>query len=215
MITANDIIVAFESSGFRQDLQDMSSYAANIRQERPLVLLFARYFWKQGHKFALEKKKVDLVIDETRIEFKFHFDYDMLRLKKDLSSNDDDIEKMMQAVADKKLSSTWSVGPGVYKDVVIKQPNIFVWILCSRDLRNLTSDDISRVCIGTSQRRYNKNWPYESNNEFLEIAKGYLTKLQKFRSFSIEQANVKVQGSFPSTYHLMLCDFTAPIVIAA
>src|SRR5215211_2303523 len=111
MITANDIIVAFESSEFRQDLQDMSSYAANIRQERPLVLLFAKYFWKRGHKFALEKKKVDLVVDEIRIEFKFHFDSDMLRLKKDLSSNDGSIEKMMQAVVDGTLSPTWSVGP--------------------------------------------------------------------------------------------------------
>jgi hypothetical protein len=37
MITAEDIKAIFESSDFRTDLEELSSYAANIRQERPIV----------------------------------------------------------------------------------------------------------------------------------------------------------------------------------
>lgn len=209
MITAQDIKAVFESSEFRSELEDISSYAANIRQERPIVLLFAKHFWQRRQKIALEKKKCDLVVDGTRIEFKFHFDYDMLSLRKELSRYGDDVEKLMEAVSKKELSRTWTVAPGIHKDVMVKRPDVFVWVLCARDLSGLTKDDVGSVCIGAQQRRYNRSTPYESNRGFLEVADGFLEKLRELRSFSLEKATVLTCSSFPSAYHLRSCDFAA------
>jgi len=207
MVTAQDVKAIFESPEFRDDLEDLSSYAANIRQERPIVLLFAKHFWRRDHKVALEKKKCDLVVEATRIEFKFHFDYDTLSLRKELERYGGDVGKLMEAVANEELSPTWTVGPGIYKDVIVKRPDIFVWILCARDLSRLTADDIGRVCIGTHQRRYNRGTPYESNQVFLGVADGFLEKLRELRRFSLEKATVVTRGGFPSAYHLRSCDF--------
>lgn len=207
MIDAQDIKRLFESSEFRSELEDLSSYAANIRQERPIVLLFAKHFWRRGCKLALEKKRCDLVVDGTRVEFKFHFDYDMLSLRKEMDRYGGDVERLMEAVSKKELSRTWTVSPGIYKDVIVKRPDIFVWILCARDLGGLTSEELGRVCIGTHQKRYNRDWPYESNLEFLEVADGFLAKLQELRKFSLEKATVSTSGGFPSTYHLRACAF--------
>lgn len=209
MITAKDIKVIFESSEFRSELEDLSSYAANIRQERPIVLLFAKYFWRRGYKFALEKKKCDLVVDETRVEFKFHFDSDMLSLQKELNRYDGNIEMLMNAVSKKELSPTWTVSPGIYKDIIVKRPDIFVWVLCARNLSKLTNDDISRVCIGAQQQWYNRSRPYESSQEFLEVADSFLAKIQELRKFSLEKAIIVTNGGFPSAYHLRSCDFAA------
>src|SRR5205085_2745580 len=196
MITVEDLKVIFESSEFRVELEDLSSYAANIRQERPIVYLLAKHFWRRGYKLALEKNRCDLVVDDTRIEFKFHFDSDMLSLQKELNRYGSDVERLMQAVSVKELSSTWTVSPGIYRDVIVKRPDIFVWILCAHDLSKLTSDEVSRVCIGALQWRYNRDRPYELNREFLEVANGFLTKLQELRKFSLEKIAIITQGSF-------------------
>jgi hypothetical protein len=209
MITAKDIKDAFESSEFKSELEEVSSYAANIRQERPIVLLFAKYFWRRSYKLALEKKKCDLVVDETRIEFKFHFDSDSLSLRKELRRYDGSIEMLMDAVAKGEISRTWTVSPGIYKDVIVKRPDIFVWVLCARDLSKLMNDDIDRVCIGAHQRWYGRGRPYESNQEFLEVADNFLEKLQELRKFSLEKAVINTNGSFPSAYYLRACDFAA------
>lgn len=207
MITAGSIKAIFESSEFRIDLEALSSYAANIRQERPIVYLFAKNFWQRGHKIALEKKRCDLVVDEKRIEFKFHFDCDMLSVQYELNRYDGDIERLMEAVSRKELSSTWTVSPGIYKDVIVKRPDTFVWILCARDISNLTDDEISRVCIGSLQRNYNRDRPYEANLEFLDVADGFLSKLQELRMFSLETTRIITNGGFPSAYHLRICNF--------
>lgn len=133
MISSHEIKVIFESSELRSGLEDLSSYAANIRQERPIVLLFAKHFWRRRHKFALEEGKCDLVVDGTRIEFKFHFDSDMRNLQKELNKFDGDVELLWNAACEEKLSRTWTVGPGIYKDVIVKRPDIFARInLCAR-----------------------------------------------------------------------------------
>lgn len=207
MITVEDLKAVFESSEFQVELEDLSSYAANIRQERPIVYLLAKHFWKRGYKLALEKNRCDLVVDGTRIEFKFHFDCDMLSLQKELDRYGGNVERLMQAVSMKEISSTWTVSPGIYKDIMIKRPDIFVWILCTRDLNQLTSDEISRVCIGAQQLRYNRDNPYELSGEFIEVADDFLAKLQALRKFSLEKTTIITNGSFPSAYYLMTCDF--------
>jgi len=43
MITAQDIKFILESDEFGSELEELSSYAANIRQERPIVMLIANF----------------------------------------------------------------------------------------------------------------------------------------------------------------------------
>jgi hypothetical protein len=208
MIKVQHIKEIFESSEFKRDLEDLSSYAANIKQERPIVFLFAKYFWLLQHNVALEKNKCDLVVDDTRIEFKFHFDLDTVRLQRTMNNYQGDIKKLMNAVSEKKLSSTWTVVPGIYKDVIIKRPDIFVWIICARNLNNLAINNINRVCLGNDQLTYNRRkTPYESNQDSLIIFEEFLTKLQALRKFTLQKAITITNGSFPSTYYLLICDF--------
>jgi hypothetical protein len=207
MITAENIKAIFESCEFRSDLEALSSYAANIRQERPIVVLFAKYVWQKGHKVALEKNKCDLVVDGTRIEFKVHYDSDVQTLRWELTKYGDNIERLMEAVSAKKHSPTWAICPGIYKDVIVKRPDIFVWILSVRDLSKLTDDEMSRVCWSSEQRKYNRNRPYGSNQEFLDVVDSFLAKLQKLRMFSIQKATAITSGDFPSEYQLRLCEF--------
>lgn len=111
MIITQDVKGILESGEFGNELEELSSYAANIRQERPIVMLIAKHLWQCGHKVALEEKKCDLVVDETRIEFKFSFDYDTLSLEKELNRFNGNLQTMMQAVAAKEMSGTWTVSP--------------------------------------------------------------------------------------------------------
>jgi hypothetical protein len=208
MITAQDIKGILESDEFGSELEELSSYAANIRQERPIVMLIAKHFWRRGHKVALEKKKCDLVVGETRIEFKFSFDSDTLSLEKELNRFDGNLEMLMQAVSAKEMSGTWTVSPAIYNDVIVKRPEIFVWILCTRDLSKLTSDELSRVCIASHQQWYNRSRPYESSQRFLEAFEGLLAKLKELRNFSLEKIQLSANNSFPSVYYFMVCEFT-------
>ena len=121
-----------------------------------IVFLFAKYFWRLGHTVTLEKNKFDLVIDGTSIEFKYHFDFDTIRLQRSLEKFEGDIKKLMNAVNEKKFSASWTVVPEIYKDVIVKQPDVFVWIICARNLANLTSGKISKVCLGINQIMYNR-----------------------------------------------------------
>ncbi len=208
MITAQDIKAILESTEYRSELEELSSYAANIRQERPIVMLIAKHFWRRGYKVALEKKKCDLVVDETRIGFKFSFDSDTLSLEKELNRYDSNLEMLMKAVSEKEISGTWTVSPAIYNDVIVKRPEIFVWILCTRDLSKLTNDELSRVCIATHQQWFNRSRPYESNQRFLEVAEGFLAKLQELRGFSLEKVMLAANNGFPSVYYFMVCAFT-------
>lgn len=211
MITVEDLKTVFESSEFQVELEDLSSYAANIRQERPIVYLIAKHLWQRGYMLALEKNRCDLVVDDTSIEFKFHFDCDMLSLQKELNRYGGDVEKLMQAVSVKEISSTWTVSPGIYKDVMIKRPDIFVWILCARDLSELTGDEISRVCIGAQQQKYSRDRAYELTREFLKVADGFLAKLQELRKFLLEKTTIVTYGDFPSVYYVMICGFATTV----
>lgn len=208
MITTQDLKVILKSAEFGSELEELSSYAANIRQERPIVMLIAKHFWRCGHKVALEKNKCDLVVGETRIEFKFSFDSDTLSLEKELKRFDGDLEMLMKAVSAKEISRTWTVSPAIYNDVIVKRPEIFVWILCTRDLSKLTTDELSRVCIASHQQRYNRSRPYESNQKFLEAFEGLLLKLRELRNFSLEKIRCATNNGFPSDYYFMVCEFT-------
>lgn len=203
MITAKELRAILESPEYVRDLADLSAYAASIKQERPMVLLLAKYLHRRQYRFALEEGGHDLVVDGTRIEFKFHYDFDIQqRLVKELEKHAGDIVEVSKAA-----HKTWSVIPGIYKDVISpKNADIFVWIICARDLDTLTDEDLKRVCVGRQQKRHNRDNPYGSDR-FLLIVDAFLESLQQLRKFSVETATIATKGDFPSSYHFWLCEF--------
>lgn len=207
-ITIKDIKSVLDSIEFMAELQELSSYAANIRQERPIVTLIAKHLWRRGFKVALEKKKCDLVVSEARVEFKFSFDFDICNLKKEMDKYKDDLVMIMNDVFEKKMNGTWSVSPTILKDVVEKRPDMFIWILCRRDISKLTDEELSRVCIAAEQQRYNQRYPFHSNEqEFLQIVDRFLVGLKKFRHFPIEKITIATNNSVPpSVYYFVLCN---------
>jgi hypothetical protein len=205
-----DLIEIFQSEAYQKDLEGLSSYAASIKQERPMVLFLAKYLYESHRKLALEEEKCDLVIEGTRIEVKFHYDSDISGNLRNVLEKYGTIEKVWQAAQAGQLSKTWHVIPVIDKDVCVKRPDIFVWIICGRDVSKLSEEELAGVCFGKEQRKYNAQHPYGSDGEFLKTADEFLSKLQDCRKFSLETATITTRGIFPSTYHLRMLGFPRP-----
>lgn len=208
MITANQLKTVFQSPDFYSELNELSSYAANIKQERPIAYLLCKYLRRSGYDAILEKDKHDLVVNGASIELKFHYDFDVVeRLGKELELFQGDINKLRKKAASGKMSKSWTVAPGVLRDVVDKQTDIFVWIISSRDLSALPLENtIGRVCVGTQQLRYSKKYRLKALG-FLQIVDEFLDKIKQQRRFAVEKFTLKTNGDFPSDYNVCICEF--------
>ena len=204
--TVREIKKIFESPEYLHDLSELSCYAESIHQERPMVLLLSKYLYEQGHKIELEKGKHDLVVDGATVEFKFAFDWHIdFYLKKELAKYRPD-SRLWEAVESRDIHPGWSVTPRIYKDVLKKGADTFVWIICARDLEGVNPDDLSRIADSPQQLKYNRENP--GSTEFLALVDLLLNKLQGRRPFSIDKkVEIRTSGHFPSTYYLRLCEF--------
>jgi len=210
-MTAMELRDIFDSSEFRLELKELSSYLASIKQERPIIYSLAKCLWGRGVKFKLEGKKKDVVVgdEKTNIEFKYNFDCDIDQfLRDELEKYGADLGKMWLDVNSKVSSKTWSVMAPICKDACLKEPDIFVWKICSRDLSNLDDDRRSRICWEPAQRKYDARFLH-SDRGFLNLANNLLTVLKRStkRVFSVQQMEIDTTGDFPSTYHFFICDF--------
>jgi hypothetical protein len=187
----------FLSPDFKQGLAEMSSYLASIMQERPIVYLLAKCLWQRGYKFELEDKRHDLSLNGKRIEFKFNYDRCEKALTDELLKHGDDFAQAQEGHR--------AVMRRIYDDVCRKEPDIFVWIICSRDLSKVAPDDLKRICGGRWQRKR----PYVSDGERLTQVDLFLSKLQAIRPFSLLKQDIQTNGDFPSTYHFRICDFAS------
>jgi hypothetical protein len=206
-MTGAELLDVFLSSEFKQGLEEMSSYLASIMQERPIVYLLARCLWRQGYKFELEKNLHDLSLNGQRIEFKFNYNRCENKLRNEMEEYGNNLKGMWECVEAGVISKSWGIMPRIYEDVCVRQPDMFVWIICSRDLSKVTREDRKRICLGPAQWRYNKKRPYSSDGERLTVVDSFLTKLQDIRTFSLLKEDIHTNGDFPSTYHLRICDF--------
>jgi hypothetical protein len=213
-MTAEQLRTIFVSAEFKQDLEEMSSYLASIKQERPIIYCLAKYLWKGKRVFQLEDKLRDLVVHDTHLEFKYNFDCDMSRLAKELNRyGDKPLSSMWEDVQARKFSKSWSVMPTIYEDICVKKvrdrlADIFVWIICSRDLSKVSTDARRRICWSAVQCKWSEAHPYPDRT-YLRAADLFLEKLRAARPFSLIQEDIATNGDFPSVYHLRLCEFTA------
>ena len=92
-----DFKAIFESPGYQHELEELNSYAANIKQERPIIWMLAKYLRRAGFVVALEKNKIDLVVGETRIEAKYNFEFELVdRLNKELDRVGWDLNELIR-----------------------------------------------------------------------------------------------------------------------
>jgi len=110
-------------------------------------------------------------------------------------------------ICDVVNSNTCCVMPRICKDVYIKKPGIFVWILYSRDLSRIAPDDLDRVVDAGLQRSYSKKHHY-SDRSWLTPADSLLKRLQveAVQPFEILEAKIETDGDFPSTYHFRILE---------
>jgi hypothetical protein len=203
-MTALELRDVFISDGYKQDLQELSSYLASIAQERPIVFLLAKHLRQRKYKFILEDERRDLFIDGQSIEFKFSYDCGMMKLEKELEALHDSIKSGTTFYPAK---GGWGVYDGIFTDVYTKKPDFFVWIICSRDLSNVAPHDLEYINWTAEQLKYNQRYPY-TNRRFLEIVDAFLQVLQVYRPFAVTSEEIVTAGDFPSTYHLRICAFS-------
>ena len=154
-IIATELRDLFLSDDFKGGLREISSYLASIMQERPIVYLLAKCLWQRGYKLELEDKRHDLSIHGKRIEFKFNYDRCEEDLTHEMAKYGDNLNGMWQLVQARAISKSWGVMPKIYEDACVRKPDIFVWVICSRDLNKVAPDDLKRICRGRAQRKYN------------------------------------------------------------
>jgi hypothetical protein len=203
-MTSTELRAIFVSPEFRQELQELSSYLASIMQERPIVYLLAKCLWKRGYKFELENQGRDLFVNEKHIEFKFNYDRCEEVLKGELEKHGENLKAMWSGKV-----GNWAIMPKIFKDVCEKKPDIFVWIICSRDLSKVTDDALKSIRRGREQRKYSAKHPYNSDGEFLTTVDLSLDKLRAIRPFTLLKQDIETMGDFPSTYHFRICAFAS------
>ncbi len=201
-MTGTELRDVFLSSEFRQGLEEMSCYLASIMQERPIVNLLAKCLWKRKYKFRLEDQRRDLCVNGRHIEFKFNYNRCEEALAKELAACGGDLNRLCE-----KNVGNWSVGPKIVKDALIKSPDVFVWVICSRDLSQVKQDDLHRIRCSDAQIEYNRAHPHNSNGQHLTVVDSFLGRLNERRAFSLVKQDVQTSGDFPSTYHFRICDF--------
>jgi hypothetical protein len=206
-MNAKDLLDIFLSPEFKQDLAEMSSYLASIKQERPIVYCLAKHLWKRRRVFQLEDKHRDLVVDGLHLEFNHNFDCDTARLEDELERCEG---KPLNAIPD-ALRSGWSVIHKIYEDMCVKRvhdrlADIFVWVICSRDLREVSDDARKRICWFKEQWKWNQTHPY-SDQSYMSLVDRLLDRIQVERSFSVLNEIIETKGDFPSMYHFRICEF--------
>jgi hypothetical protein len=141
--------------------------------------------------------------EPTTIEFKFNFETCSVKLAKEMKKPLGGDPSPIGA-----RGSNWDVMHKVRKDVIDKQPDLFVWIICSRDLAGLGDNELDRVVNWEPLQKYRRLHPYKTDREFLLTADRFLQILHRERAFTVYSTEVETNGYFPSIYHFRICEFT-------
>jgi hypothetical protein len=209
-MTGEDLRTILLSTEFQQQLGEISSYLASVKQEAPIIYSVAKQLWKRGVKYQLEADRQDLFVGNKRFEFKVYYDCDMERLRDQLKRNSDkSLHETWHDIRARKVSTGWNVMLKIYDDICVKKADVFVMVICSRDLSKLDDADRNRVCWSKEQCKYNKRNPFNTNRDFLATADSYLDGFKMLRGeFSMLKEELKTNGDFPSIYHFRICEFS-------
>ncbi len=211
MGTLQEII---KSKDFINDLKKLSSWAANVKQETPIVQILAKMLSERGYVIALEwdkKNKHDIMINNnTIIEAKFYYEEDIqgqLRILYNKSGkNVNQLLEWLEQKIELKKSLYYDIGFHILKDIFYKNPDIFILIILSRNLLQVSNDDLEIINWTNECLKYNKKFGY-NNQETFAIMLDYFEGINKRKSFKTSLVDIDMNIMFPSTYHIYLFEF--------
>ena len=205
MIVA-ELLDILKSDAFVHELDEVSGYLSSVMQERPIQYLIAKSLWKAGREYELEFNKHDLTVDDRHIEIKFNYDFFQIKLRSELQKCNGSLDSMFVA-----QSNGFGVGPRICKDLGDKCPNIFIWIICSRDLDSIADEHGHRINFYHKQRGFTALSRSDSNYADLGVIDDFLSRVQDrlkaSRPFTIHRHQTVTKGAFPSVYHFRICNF--------
>lgn len=195
---------------FKKDIEELGSYARGIKHERQIVCLIAKYLNRRGENYALEhrenNKHTDLIINMKKIEFKFHYDHDIPKLKEWLDKKINNKYSKINKYIGKGKSYTWLTGPLVYRD--LKDSDIFVWIIVFRDITKLNKYEKVKICSYEKQENYEYKKDVKGD---LENAYNFIKGACKsFKSKGVVKQIKKIEcnaGKFKYNYCFLICTF--------
>lgn len=201
------------SKPFRKELEDLSLYAANIKQERQIIGILAKLLVKRKSfdKISMEKKvsekskeKNDLCVDdEIRVEAKYNFDWDIEKLDNEMTKFGYEANKAVRKVMRKRDS--WGISYGVIKDIILKKPDIFMWIIVERDIemaRQKQQIEKIDICLADQQRK-------SRVRDFDVIVDKFFRSIKTSRKFDLYKISIKADNRyFESRYHFFVLNFT-------
>lgn len=218
---------ALNDASFIHEMKQLNDYARNIKLERPIVFLLAKYAQKfskkrdtvilECKKHRKDKMKYDICIDGKYIEVKYHFEHDILsRLEKDLDGKS--IKELMAIHKERKAGGTslgWNLTYHILKDICYKDPDLFIWIIAKRNLSSYHGN-IDNVCVGKNQLNYEDKPKDFSNGKkrtrnFKEVINKFIEKANKECNLEIKKWWLKepivATKPFRTEYHFLFCQF--------
>lgn len=209
----------FQSDNFLKEIKELSSWAANIKQEAPILHVLVKILHKNGYKVALEiktksehgiKSKSDMLINGTIVEAKFYYEediYQQIRLLMKKANNDFSlILKWLKQKIENKQPFQFQPVWYILKDIFYKELDIFILIFLSRNLMHVPEQDLETINWSDNCLNYNKEFGYNNQNTFI-ILDELLAGIKKEKVYEYSCVDIDVNTKFPSTYHIHLFDF--------
>ena len=200
--TVNDFKTILLSAEFQNELSEMVDYAKHIKQERPLVYLFAKYLMQNTDRgVSLEEKlgnrnKADMVLDgEVVLEFKQHYEFDLIKIENEFKKFGS-----AEQILSKHRDKTWRVTPALLKDLGQEETDIFCWIILQRDLSEKQEEDSSIAYAKETikfwkkaDNKFGDNWVEQTMRN--QIEKNF-NKLSNRTIKLLSFINVPVEGRY-------------------
>lgn len=206
-----DVKSVLLSKEYREDLLELNAFASNIKHERPIMLFLAKHLNARGFHVVLEKQKVDLVVNEAKIEAKFYYESDLIKLERELRKAEHNVHSLRNRIdQSQKAGFGWSPALSILKDVFGKLPDIFLLVISSRDLRQVERENpnlLMEICWSAEEIKYNKRYGF-NNQQIIDILTGFLRRIRELRTFRSDYVRLDIaEDPFPLTYHFHICDF--------
>lgn len=213
MLFSDIILDIINLNEFKESLRELSGYAANIKQERPIQYLLAMYLNRMGILPILEYQNYDIFIPEKqiKIEIKFFYEFDVKNKVKKFKDLVKDTNLLFQEIKTVKNSNNSDILNGILKDIFGRKPDMFILIIQSRNLKEFTDhrwkEKISCWKSVDSCAINKKAFKEYNEPKFFDNLEEFLVILNQFRPFSINKCEIEVKNIFLSTYHFFILEF--------
>lgn len=195
-----------ESSPFRRELDALARYGANVKQERQIVWLLAKYLDRKRPRrgIVLEQRdhRTDLCVDHVRLEAKYHLEGDLVAIRETW-------KKQKNA----KPFKEWSEKPvafsplhEVIRDFNRKDPDLFLWTVACRSRREYKpGSNLVWVEGRYGLEAFYNRWSLEPAQALAEIALPFVGEIERSfdRTLHLPESYT-TKGKLKTTYNFFL-----------